>query len=147
MGCTRSAADLARFLRFQLNDGSIDGRMVLDPALMERDADGPAPHAGAPAGYALGVARTRWRAGDNADLFSHGGGGFGFLSDLWWVPQLQLGIAILTNSADHQLQADLALSMEVIRSYTFQDCLSASRSVVLSIVAATWLDSSGWVLK
>ena len=63
------------------------------------------------AGYALGVARTGWYAGDNADLFSHGGGGFGFLADLWWVPQLQLGIAVLTNSADHHLQGDLALSI------------------------------------
>ena len=110
-GLYASAVDLARFLRFQLNDGSIDGRTVLAPALMEEMRTVPAPHAGEPAGYALGVARTRWRAGGLADLFNHGGGGFGFLSDLWWVPQLQVGIAILTNSQDHHLQGDLALSI------------------------------------
>ena len=61
----------------------------------------PAPDAGAAAGYALGVARTRFRpGGHNLDLFSHGGGGYGFLSDLFWLPQLQLGIALLTNSDD-----------------------------------------------
>ena len=71
----------------------------------------PAPDAGAPAGYALGVARTHWRAGQYLDLFSHGGGGYGFLSDLWWLPQLQLGIAVLTNSSDHDLQGALALGI------------------------------------
>ena len=47
----------------------------------------PAPNAGSPAGYALGVMRTRWRAERYQDIFYHGGGGFGFLSDLWWVPR------------------------------------------------------------
>jgi hypothetical protein len=62
-------------------------------------------------GYALGVARTGWFKGRNADLFSHGGGGFGFLSDLWWLPELKVGIAVLTNSADHKLQGSLALQV------------------------------------
>ena len=111
-GMYSSAADLARFLRFQLNDGSIDGRAVLIPKSMEEMRTVPAPSAGAPAGYALGVVRHRWNRWDERpDLFNHGGGGFGFLSDLWWLPQLQIGIAILTNSQDHQLQGDLALSI------------------------------------
>jgi len=111
-GMYSSAADLARFVRFQLNDGSIDGRAVLDPKSMEEMRTVPAPSAGAPAGYALGVVRHRWNRWDERpDLFNHGGGGFGFLSDLWWLPQLQIGIAILTNSQDHQLQGDLALSI------------------------------------
>ena len=71
----------------------------------------PAPDAGAPAGYALGVARTHWRAGHYLDLFSHGGGGYGFISDLWWLPQLQLGVVVLFNSSDHDLQGALALGV------------------------------------
>ncbi len=110
-GLYSSAADLARFLRFQLNDATFDGRTVLDPALMDEMRTIPAPNAGSPAGYALGVGRTRWRAGGLADLFFHGGGGFGFLSDLWWAPQLGVGVAVLTNSVDHHLQGDLALSI------------------------------------
>ena len=110
-GLYSSAADLARFLRFQLNDGSLSGRTVLDPTLMNEMRQIPPPNVGASAGYALGVSRTRWRAGLNADLLTHGGGGFGFLSDFWWLPQLQLGVAILTNSQDHRLQGDLSLSI------------------------------------
>ena len=110
-GLYSSAADMARFLSFQLGRGVIDGRTVLAPALIDEMRTIPAPYAGAPAGYALGVARTRWRAGGYQDLFSHGGGGFGFLSDLWWVPTLDLGITVLTNSSDHELQGELALSI------------------------------------
>ncbi|MBI3749849.1 MAG: beta-lactamase family protein [Chloroflexi bacterium] len=110
-GLYASASDLARFLRFQLNEGSIDGQVVLDPSLVTEQRMVPAPHAGERAGYALGVARTGWYAARNADLFSHGGGSYGFLADLWWLPQLQLGIAILTNASDHDLQGDLALSI------------------------------------
>ncbi|MGA2513067.1 MAG: serine hydrolase domain-containing protein [Candidatus Limnocylindrales bacterium] len=110
-GLYTSATDLARFLRFQLNGGSIDGQTILSPAMIDEQRTVPAPNAGARAGYALGVSRSTWYKGDNADIFDHGGGGFGFLSDLWWAPQLQIGIAVLTNSADHHLQGDLALSI------------------------------------
>jgi CubicO group peptidase (beta-lactamase class C family) len=107
-GLWTSAADLGRFLRFQLGHGSISGRVVLDGALVDEMRTVPAPTAGAPAGYALGVARTRWPVGRNLDLFRHGGGGNGFLTDLWWLPQLQIGVAVLTNSSDHDIQGSLA---------------------------------------
>ncbi len=110
-GLYSSAADLARFLGFQIQGGSIAGRTLLDPSLLDDMRQVPAPNAGAPAGYALGVARTRWRAERYQDLFSHGGGGFGFLSDLWFAPSIGIGVAILTNSADHHLQGDLAISI------------------------------------
>ena len=111
-GLYTSAADLARFLHFQLNGGSIDGRVVLDPKWLDEMQTVPPPRAGEPAGYALGVVRHRWNRWDQRpDLFEHGGGGFGFLSDLWWLPQLGIGIAVLTNSQDHQLQNELALSI------------------------------------
>ena len=111
-GFYTSAADLARFLRFELNGGSIDRRVVLDPKWLAEMQTVPPPRAGAPAGYALGVVRHRWNRWDQRpDLLDHGGGGFGFISDLWWLPQLGIGVAILTNSQDHHLQGDLALSI------------------------------------
>jgi hypothetical protein len=99
---------LAKYLRFQLGNGTIDGRTVLDPALMKEMRTVPAPHARAPAGLALGVERTRWRDVQNLDLLDHSGGGAGFRSTLWWLPQLQLGIAVLTNSYGQDLPETLA---------------------------------------
>jgi CubicO group peptidase (beta-lactamase class C family) len=111
-GLYTSARDLARFLRFQLNGGSIDGRLVLDPKWLHRMQNVSWPRAGAPVGHALGVVRHRWNRWDGRpDLFDHGGGGFGFLSDMWWVPQLGIGVATLTNSQDHPLQNQLSLSI------------------------------------
>jgi hypothetical protein len=107
-----SAADLARFLRFQLSDGMIDGRAVLDPEWMAEMRSVQGPRVGEPAGWGLGVVRHGWnRFAQRPDLFDHGGSGFGFLSDLWWAPQVGIGVAVLTNSQDHQLQGDLALSI------------------------------------
>ena len=110
-GLWTTASDLGRFLQFQLGNGNFEGRTVLGPALMEQMRTVPAPDAGAPAGYALGIARTHWRAGQYLDLFDHGGGGNGFITDLWWLPQLQLGVAVLTNSSEHRLQGSLALQI------------------------------------
>jgi hypothetical protein len=70
------------------------------------------PRAGEEAGWGLGVVIHRWNRFDaRPDLYDHGGSGYGFLSDLWWSPQLGIGIAVLTNSQDHQLQGELALSI------------------------------------
>jgi hypothetical protein len=76
------------------------------PRTADLDVGGTA--GGASAGYALGVARTHFRPGGHSlDLFSHGGR-LGFLSDLFWLRQLQLGVALLTNSDTHDLQVALA---------------------------------------
>jgi CubicO group peptidase (beta-lactamase class C family) len=111
-GLYSTAADLGRFLHFQLDNGLIDGRVVLDSKWLDEMQTVPPPRAGEPAGYALGVVRHRWnRWEQRPDLFEHGGAGFGFLSDIWWLPQLGIGVAVLTNSEDHQLQNDLSLSI------------------------------------
>jgi CubicO group peptidase (beta-lactamase class C family) len=108
-GLYASARDLARFLRFQLSDGTIDGRVVLGPKWLDEMQTVPPSRAGAPAGYALGIVRHRWKTWP--DLLEHGGGGYGFLADLWWAPEVGIGVAVLTNSDDHQLQNELSVSI------------------------------------
>ena len=110
-GLYTSANDMAKFIQFQLHRGSVEGQRVLSPALLDEMYTVPAPAQGSPEGYALGVARTQWHRGREAVLYSHGGGGFGFLSDLWWLPELKIGITVLTNSTTHNLQGDLALQI------------------------------------
>jgi CubicO group peptidase (beta-lactamase class C family) len=102
------ANDMARFIQFHLNRGSVNGQSVLSPALLDEMYTVPAPTQGSPEGYALGVARSRWHRNRETELLAHGGGGFGFLADLYWFPELKIGITVLTNSTDHNLQGDLA---------------------------------------
>lgn len=110
-GFYTSVNDMTRFIQFHLNQGNFAGKNVLNPALLEEMYTIPIPSQGSPEGYALGIARTRWFKARNTTLLAHGGGGFGFLSDLIWLPELNIGITILTNSTDHNLQGDLALSI------------------------------------
>jgi CubicO group peptidase (beta-lactamase class C family) len=110
-GLYASANDMAKFIQFQLNRGSVNGESVLNPVLLDEMYTVPAPAQGSREGYGLGVARTGWYKGRNAVLFSHGGGGFGFLSDLWWLPELKIGITVLTNATTHNLQGALALQI------------------------------------
>jgi CubicO group peptidase (beta-lactamase class C family) len=91
-GMYASANDLARFIQFQLNGGEVDGQALLSPELLAEMRTVQFPERGQRFGYGLGVARTGWYRSRNADLFSHGGGGFGFLSDLWWLPELNVGL-------------------------------------------------------
>jgi CubicO group peptidase (beta-lactamase class C family) len=114
-GLYASASDLARFLSFEVGDGSIGGRSILSSALIGDQRLIPAPNAGAGSGYALGVAKTRWRAERYQDIYNHGGGGFGFLSDFWFVPSVGIGVAVLTNSSDNTLQGDLAI--QILRGF------------------------------
>jgi CubicO group peptidase (beta-lactamase class C family) len=110
-GLYASANDMAKFIQFHLNQGSVNGQSLLIPVLLDEMYTVPSPAEGSHEGYVLGVARTQWHQGREAVLFAHGGGGFGFLSDLWWLPELKIGITILTNSVDHNLQGELALNI------------------------------------
>jgi hypothetical protein len=110
-GLYTSANDMARFIQFHLNRGTANSQSVLSPALLDEMYTVPFPVRGQPEGYALGIVRSRRGNERKADILMHGGGGFGFLSDMFWFPELKIGIAVLTNSTDHNLQGDLALQI------------------------------------
>jgi CubicO group peptidase (beta-lactamase class C family) len=97
-----SAEDMAKFIRFHLNKGMIDKNSLLKPALIDEMYTIPYPLEGQKAGYALGIAKGVFYLNEKKLLsFDHGGGGFGFLSVMRWIPELGLGIVILTNSVNH----------------------------------------------
>ncbi len=99
-GLYTSANDMAKYIQFHLNRGSVNGQSLLNPALLDEMYTG-----------GLAVGHEHWHQNRETDLFFHGGGGFGFLADLYWCPELKIGITVLTNSADHQLQGYLAVQI------------------------------------
>ncbi len=96
-GVWTTANDIARYLRFHINEGALDGSRLLRQDLAETMYTPPDPAARG-AQYALGIAVT---TRNGARRFQHGGGGFGFNSNFIWYPELKLGAAVLTN-AEHE---------------------------------------------
>ncbi len=95
-GVYTTAHDLGTFLTFLLKEGRPGGQ-ILPPALFTEMYT--TPNYG---GYGLGVAVGR-RGNDL--YFDHGGGGYGFLAYMAWYPTLDIGVAVLTNSAEHDSQS------------------------------------------
>jgi CubicO group peptidase (beta-lactamase class C family) len=103
-GVYSSAHDLSTFLTSMLRRGRGEDAL-LPPRLF--DEMETTPNHGS---YGLGVAVGR-REGDL--YLTHGGGGYGFLTYMAWYPTLDIGITVLTNSADHN-GAHQALAERVI---------------------------------
>lgn len=84
-----SISDQAVFVKFLLNLGTVDGKEVLKAeyidAMRSTDKEG---------WYGLG---TFVNTEDGITLFYHPGGGFGLLSEMYWLPEYDSGITILTN--------------------------------------------------
>lgn len=100
-GAFTSIRDACRFVQFHLN-----GCVPLLPANSAEELyQVPFPAPGQIGGYGLGVVNAEMEGW----LYrGHGGGGFGYLCDLYWLPEHDLGVAVLTNSTDHPLQWTLA---------------------------------------
>lgn len=113
---TASAADMARFLQFQLGDGTWNGQSLLSSAGLAR------MHAGTAQGdgfkYGLG-----WREADLAGVHTvqHGGILPNYRGKMLLLPELDLGVVVLTNVSSllplpiqptsHRLANELAIHL------------------------------------
>ncbi|MFQ5700936.1 MAG: serine hydrolase domain-containing protein [Acidobacteriota bacterium] len=120
-GLYSSAKDMAAFLRFQLNDGRVDGKVLLDGALLAQMRTPSFAVPGQELGYGLGL-RRYLRYG--RPYYEHAGGGFGFKSHMSWYPDLGIGIVVLSNSMDQNLVHTVA------------------RDIIDAIAASTGLESN-----
>ncbi len=119
-GVWTTAHDLGIFLRFMLGAGKDGG--ILSPALFREQST--TANGGS---YGLGIAFDRL---PSRDLYLvHGGGGFGFLACMAWYPTHEVGIAVLTNSADHA-NAQRALADRIVSSMMAKGLVSRKRSLL-----------------
>jgi CubicO group peptidase (beta-lactamase class C family) len=101
-GVWTTATDMARYLQFHINRGTLGDDLLLRQDLAETmyiPPNVPANH------YALGVVRT---TDHGTRRFEHGGGGFGFNSNMIWYPELKLGAVVLCNA---QLDSDWVVQL------------------------------------
>lgn len=100
--------DMAKFIQFQLNDGEIGSKRILEKKYLKEMYSVPFPVQGQIEGYALGIGKVKKY---DSYCLIHGGGGMGFTSDMRWYPEFGIGMALLTNSENHKL---LKLSYKII---------------------------------
>ncbi|HEX6302471.1 MAG TPA: serine hydrolase domain-containing protein [Acidimicrobiia bacterium] len=89
-----TASDMARYLRFQMGDGTFDGRRLLSPEYM---AIMHTPAAASPGGQYLDHYAMGWRTGtiDGQSLVAHDGNTFGFHADVAVLPELDTAVVVL----------------------------------------------------
>jgi len=92
LGCGHahlSIEDQARFVRFLLNMGTVDGKSVLDAGYVEMMRS-----TNREGGYGLGTFVAHEHG---LRIPHHPGGGFGLASEMYWVPEYDSGVAVLCN--------------------------------------------------
>ena len=89
-----TAADMARYVRFQMGDGTFDGRRLLSTETMAIMHSPAVASAGGPHldHYAMG-----WRTGsiDGEPLVAHDGNTFGYHADVAVLPELDSAVVVL----------------------------------------------------
>ena len=117
-GVWTNTADLARYVQFHINQGEIDGTRLLRADLAETMYTPPntaAQNAYPTSSYALGITVS---SRNGAQIMEHGGGGFGFIDDMAWYPELKLGAVVLSNA--HQTE-----------SYSFSLCMDVLDNIIV----------------
>ncbi len=96
-------SDLSKWLQFQLDSGKVNGQQVLPWQVLQqtRDANIITGSRKSPyypthfRAYGLGEYMTDY---NGRQVYWHTGGAFGFVTNVCFVPEAKLGIAILTNN-------------------------------------------------
>lgn len=129
-GVYTTAADMARYLQFHINGGLVNDQRLISQELLQTMYTPQFP-ASINENYGLGIAVLR---NHNARMLAHGGGGFGFISNMVWYPELKLGIATLTNSVTHSLQG--ALEAKIIDDIIALDPVLYTQRAIIQPPAA-----------
>jgi hypothetical protein len=113
-----SAEDMARYLRFLLDRGRVDGRHLLPPAAidrLERSEASLVARAGLPVGYGLHTARYV----DSGFVWTgHDGGVEGGLTGLGYLPEHGIGYAFMINRGSREAFDDIE---RLVRGFITKD--------------------------
>lgn len=122
--------DVSKWLMTQLDSGRFEGKRVIEWPVIRKTRDinlamSSRKSAVNPthfSGYGLGVFMTDFAG---KQVFWHTGGAFGFVTNTCFVPELNLGITILTNN-DNQNFFEL-LRLQILDAYTNQAYVNRSK--------------------
>ncbi len=96
-GVYANVRDMARYARFHINKGVVDGRRILRADLIEEMHTVQFSRTNQRFGYCLGLIREP--VSDSYGIY-HAGAGYGFASIMLMFPEKNFGVVLLTNSED-----------------------------------------------
>jgi CubicO group peptidase (beta-lactamase class C family) len=105
--------DLSRFMIAFMNDGSIDGKQVLSPAVIRQLSTPRAKIPGGTVSYGYGLQINNDRG---SDVVSHGGSRAGYGSSIRMVPAKKFGVITVANRTGSGLNATAEKAMEIALS-------------------------------
>ena len=118
--------DLSRFVIAFMNDGYIDGRQVLSPAVIKRLATPRAKIPGGTVSYGYGLQISN--AG-GFDVVSHGGSRAGYGSSIRMVPSKKFGVIAVANRTGVGLTATVERAMEIgLAAFPWQETVTITGS-------------------
>src|SRR5688572_2954593 len=102
--------DLSRFVIAFMNEGQIDGKPILSPAVIRRLSTPRAKIPGGNVSYGYGLQISNERG---FDIVSHGGSRAGYGSSIRIVPSKKFGVIAVANRTGIGLNASVAKAMEI----------------------------------
>jgi CubicO group peptidase (beta-lactamase class C family) len=94
-GLFTSVLDVARLISFHLRKGSIEQKQLINPDLLE-EMYKPQFLETKEFGYGLGLYSAEKI--ENAKVYGHAGGGFGYQTNMQWLPEFRIGVVVLSNN-------------------------------------------------
>jgi CubicO group peptidase (beta-lactamase class C family) len=87
--------DVAKFIRFHLRKGRIGQKQIINPNLFE-EMYRTTSNQKSEYGYGLGI----YSAGKiaNSLIYGHAGGGYGYQTNMMWIPEKKIGVVVLSNN-------------------------------------------------
>ena len=104
-GMYSNVKDMARFLSFQLAGGKVNGKRLISEQLLNEMRTPQFAAPGQIAGYGLGLNTQPWYGGT---FLNHAGGGYGYSTQQYWMPEYQIGVVVLSNAQSGSLTSDIA---------------------------------------
>jgi CubicO group peptidase (beta-lactamase class C family) len=111
-GIYSTARDMARFVQLQINEGTLDGRAIMERSLM-KTLHAPVGMTGNDPNvcYGQGIRIDKRTIEKTGIILWHEGLGFGFLSVAYWYPEYGIGGVVLTNKLPHPALSDLGAAL------------------------------------
>lgn len=131
--------DLAHWLTFQLDSGRYNGRQIMPFSVLRATRDINTPITSRKSevipthiiGYGLGLFEADY---NGYQVFWHTGGAAGMVSVVCFVPELKLGLAVLTNNDNQNLYG--AIRAQILDVYTGMPYQNRSKSYLKEDTAA-----------